>query len=86
MDPRPKQKPDAKTMLRRAARDIPLAALVGGLAYGITRTGLEAYVKKNPDALNFLHGRGIPLALSAASSYAGYRLNKELQRRITEPT
>lgn len=81
----PKQKPDAKEMLRRAAREVPMAALVGGLGYGITRTGLELYLQKHPNALPKLQAGALPVLAGMAASYSGYRLNKELKRRITEP-
>jgi hypothetical protein len=76
------EKKDPKAMLRRAARDIPLAALAYGLGYGIARTAVEHALPPdaNPSALR----RYGPAVLGAAAVYAGNRLDKELHRRITE--
>lgn len=74
-------KPDRKEMLRRAGRALPPAIIGYGLGYGIARTMLEGYLKKNPGAMPSVR-KYAPLALGAGAAYAGSRVSAELWRQI----
>jgi prolipoprotein diacylglyceryltransferase len=76
-------KRDPKAMLRRAAREVPVAVVAYGLGYGIARTALETFLEKNPSAVGPMR-KSLPLVLGGIAAYAGHRADKELQRRVVE--
>lgn len=71
-----------KGRLSRAARDLPIAAIAGGIGYGIARTGMELFLGTPMGSSNLGTLRQYaPAALGAVAAYAGLRGDKALRER-----
>jgi hypothetical protein len=80
------KKIDRKEMLRRAARDVPPAAVAFALGYGIARTGLERFLANPATSARYLpplqkYG---PAVLGAGAALAGTQVARRIRDRLTE--
>lgn len=75
---------DPRELIRRAARDIPIAAIGYGLGYGISRTAMETLLEKVP-ALRQpspMAKRVLPIALGLAAAYATHKTDDAFMKRV----